>query len=59
LGVKICQANVIIHCRLVDFDYFHCDIEKLIRENIDNGGVSLSENTKKQRWDMDEFDMDK
>jgi hypothetical protein len=34
-------------------------VEKLIRENIDNNSVSLSENTKKQRWNMDEFDMDK
>jgi hypothetical protein len=34
-------------------------VEKLIRENIDNDGVSLSENTKKQRRDMKEFDMGK
>jgi hypothetical protein len=34
-------------------------VEKLIRENIDNSGVTISENTGKQRRDRTEFDMDK
>jgi hypothetical protein len=34
-------------------------VKKLIRENIDNNGVPLSESTRKQRRDRKEFDMDK
>jgi hypothetical protein len=34
-------------------------VEKLIRENIDNGGVPFSESTRKQRRNRKEFDMDK
>jgi hypothetical protein len=34
-------------------------VEKLIKENIDNDDILLSENTKKKRRDRKEFDMDK
>jgi hypothetical protein len=34
-------------------------VEKLIRENIDPDGGMIPENGKKQRQDMEEFDMDK
>jgi hypothetical protein len=34
-------------------------VEKLIRENIDNSGVPLSDSTRKLRRDRKEFDMDK
>ena len=34
-------------------------IEKLIRENLDSDGTALPENRRKQRRDVEEFDMDK
>jgi hypothetical protein len=34
-------------------------IEKLIKENIDNDGIPLPENARKQQREIEEFDMDK